>query len=135
MLFTNRYSGLITKGLGMEACCGMMTLGFGLFSCMVIILPPSTPSPGTGGSIAVNPGIYVPWKGKPQQKTKNVQIIVKFSKEKVWRRAYVVNNRGADFLVGVINIVNAASSRLSIGVEHMKLAAKKVTAMFSRADK
>lgn len=90
---------------------------------------------GGGGSIAAHPGIYVPWKGKPQQRKKSVQIVVKFSKDQVWRRAYVIDSRGADMLVKVINIVNAATVRLSVAVSHIQRAARRVTAVFSRTDK
>lgn len=134
MLFNNKYSGLITNGLGMPACCGMITMGFGLFSCIVIVTEPPVTG-GGGGSIVVQPGIYVPWKGKPPARTKNVQIIVKFSKDQTWRRSYVVSSRGADFLVKVMNVVNAASARLFVGVERLKHAARRVTAVFARTDK
>lgn len=134
MLFTNKYSGLITKGLGMPACCGLLTMGFGLFSCIVIVTEPPDAG-GGGGSYAVEPGIYVPWKGKTRQKTKNVQIIVKFSKEHTWRKAYVVSSIRADMIVKAINIVNAATQRLQVGVQHLKHATRRVTAVFGRGDK
>jgi hypothetical protein len=135
-LFKNSYSGLITKGLGMPACCGMLTMGFGLFVCKIeVIVPPEGGSGGGGGSFAVHPGIYVPWPKKVSAKTKQVQITVKFKERPAWRRAYVIDSAKADIVVKVINIVNAVSSRVTVGVNQMRHAVKRVTAVFTRRDK
>jgi hypothetical protein len=95
-----------------------------------------TPPGGGGGSFAVAPGVYVPWVNKPDCKDKVVLITVKFPENKVWRKSYVVDCRKADILVRVIDVVNAATRRLTVGVNHVKHAARRVTAMFkSNADK
>lgn len=135
-LFKNSYSGLITKGLGMPACCGLLTMGFGVFFCTVEVITPPPPGGGGGGSIAIKPGVHVPWRPKQiKGKTKTVQITVKFSKDRAWRRAYIVNNVRADILVKVINVINSTASRFSVGVNRVRQVTKQVTAVFRRSDK
>ena len=56
-LFKRSYSGLITGGLGMPACCGLLTMGFGLFRCKIeVVDPPHPPSGGGGGGGGHIPG-------------------------------------------------------------------------------
>lgn len=131
-LFKNSYSGLITKGLGMPACCGLITMGFGLFFCKIEVIEPPPEGGSGGGSFATHPGIMVPFRTKIQQKTKNVQITVKFSKKQAWRRSYVVTTRKADIVVKVINIVNAVTSKLTVGIDRVRQATKRVTAVFNK---
>jgi hypothetical protein len=133
-LFKHTYSGLITNGLGMPACCGMLTVGFHLFRCKIEVLePPVVPGGGGGGGgmVVTQPGIYVPWKPKPKA-PKLVQITVKMSNDKVWRKAYKVSDRQADKFVRVINFVNATTARIAVGVDQIKHASKRVVAIFSR---
>lgn len=42
------YSGIITKGLGLPACAGLITMGFGVFSVTISV----TSRPGPGGYAA-----------------------------------------------------------------------------------
>lgn len=136
-IFTNNYSMLITRGLGGPACCTLLTASFGLVcGCTVQVVEPPTPG-GGGGSFAVEPGIYVPWpKANLRDCDRVVVVTVKFSPEKVWRKSYAVDVCNVNRMVKVINIVNAATRRLAVGVENVKHAARRVTALFKRgADK
>lgn len=136
MLFTNTYSGLITKGLGMPACCALLTANFGLIcGCSIAIIEPPPGGGGGGGSYAVEPGIYVPWPKKITPKSKMVLVTVKFSPEKTWRRSYVLPNTQANILVKAFNVVNSATAKMTVGVNQLKLATKRVTALFKRDDK
>lgn len=139
-LFNNTYSGLITKGLGLPACVGLITMGFGLFKATIeVIIPPTPPtgggSGGGGGSFAVHPGIYVPWPKKVTPKTRMILITVKMGGDKTWRRSYTVDNTRAAIAVKVVNLVNATSQKLAVGVEHLKTALVRVTAFFKDEDK
>jgi hypothetical protein len=131
-LFTNNYSLLITKGLGGPACCAILTAGFGLVcGCTIQVVEPPDGG-GGGGSYAIEPGIYVPWPKKIPAKSKTVFISVKFSETKRWSRSYVLDAVRADMVVRAINVANAATRKLSVGVENVKHAARRVTALFKR---
>lgn len=135
-LFNNTYSGLITKGLGMPACCGLITMGFGLFKCTIeIIIPPTPGAGGGGGSFAVHPGVYVEWPKKLTPRTRMVLVTVKFSEDKVWRHSYTVDGRRADISVKVVSMLNKTAERISVGVDSIKKAARSVTAIFRDDDK
>jgi hypothetical protein len=131
------YSGIITKGLGLPACCAMITANFGLVcGCKIqVINPPIDISGGGGGSYAVAPGIYVPWPKSVQKNTKMVLITVKFNQDKTWRQSYIISTRKADIVVRVIGIVNAMTAKLQVGVRQLKHAARKVTAAFTNRNK
>jgi hypothetical protein len=135
-LFNNTYSGLITKGLGMPACCGLITMGFGLFKCTIeIIIPPQPPSGGGGGgSYAVHPGVYVEWPKKITPKTKMVLITVKMG-EKAWRHSYTVDGRKASITVKAVEFINNTTHKISVGVDAVKSATRRVTAYFKDDDK
>ncbi len=133
-LFNNTYSGLVTKGLGMPACCGLITMGFGLFKCTIeVIIPP--PSGGGGGSYAVHPGVYVEWPKKITPKTKMVLVTVKFDEKRVWRHSYTVDGRRADITVKAVKFLNKTSERIAVGVDYIKKTARRVTAVFKDDDK
>lgn len=135
-LFNNTYSGLITKGLGMPACCGLITMGFGLFKCTIeIIVPPLPPTGGGGGSYAVHPGVYVEWPKKITPRTKMVLITVKFDEKKAWRHSFTVDGRKADITVKAVEIVNKTANKIAVGVDNVKTAIKRVTARFDDDDK
>lgn len=133
-LFNNTYSGLITKGLGLPACVGLITMGYGVFSTTIeIFVPPS--SGGGGGSFAVHPGVYVQWPKKITPRTKMVLVTVKFGEDKVWRHSYAVDGRKADISVNVVNFLNATMDRIVVGVDNVKKFIKSVTAVFKDDDK
>lgn len=134
-LFNNTYSGLVTKGLGMPACCGLITMGFGLFKCTIEVIIPPPSGGGGGGSYAVHPGVYVEWPKKLTPKTKMVLVTVKFSEDKVWRHSYTVDGRKADISVKAVNFLNTTMERISIGVDKIKKAARSVTTLFKDDDK
>lgn len=131
-IYKKAYSGLITKGLGGSACCGLVTLGFGLFSCVIGVYEP--PFIGGGGSYPIQPGIYVPWRPKHQSSVKTIQITIKIptpSKQKVWRKAYTVAASKADLVVRAINIANAAMVRLHVGINDVKHVTRRILTTFT----
>lgn len=134
-LFKHSYSGLITRGLGMNsACCGLITMGFHVFKCTIeVVAPPAVG--GGGGSYVVEPGIYVPWPKKITKKTRMVQITVKYREQHTWRRSYILQGIRASMIVRIVDVVNAASSKLSVGIDKLKHAKKRVTAIFRSSDK
>lgn len=136
-LFNHSYSGLITGGLGFPATCSMLTLGFGLFICSIEVITPPVENAGGGGggSYAVHPGVYVPWPKKITPKTKMVLITVKFSKDRAWRHSFTLDGRRADFTVKAVDIVNATTQRIAVGVDNVKTSIKRVTAHFDDDDK
>lgn len=134
-LFKHTYSGLITRGLGLPACCGLITMGFHVFKCTIEVFTPPTPSDGGGGSYAVEPGIYVPWPKKITKKTRMVQITVKYREQHTWRCSYILQGIRASIIVRIVDVVNAASSKLSVGIDKLRHAKKRVTAIFRSSDK
>ena len=131
-LFKNTYSGLITGGLGLPACCGMITLQFHVFKCTIAVIPGAP----IGGSTPVTQGgFYVPFPKKMTQTTKQVLITVKFSRDHVWRKAYVVDNYKADIIVKIFNIINTITNNFNVGVNTIKHKYKQVTAIFTKVDK
>lgn len=135
-LFTHNYSSIITKGLGSPACCSLIVASFSLTGmCNVEIVVPTpitypTANIGGGGG-----GFLVPFPKDLQQQTKMVLITVKFTPDKVWRKSYVVDSDKADILVKVMNFGNKAKDNISIGIEHIKTATKRVVAIFTPDDK
>mgnify|MGYP003553949341 FL=1 len=131
-IFTTPYSPLITGGLGTSACCGLLLGGMGAWQCFVGITPPPVGG-GGGGSIAVHPGIYVPWP-KAQLYKKNTRAIVVTVriKEKKWTKSYLIDQKRANVAVKAINFVNKTSAALSVGVTSVQRVARKVTAVFTK---
>lgn len=131
-LFTNTYSGLITKGLGLPACCGMITMAFSLFVCTVNVtpVPPAPGGGGGGGSYAVFPDIYKPYEGTARKEKRIVTISVKFNDKFTWRQAYTLSMQKASVVVKAIDIVNAATHKMSVAVTGLKRASRGVFARF-----
>lgn len=130
-LFTNTYSGLITKGLGLPACCGMITMAFTLFVCTVNVTPVPIPgSGGGGGSYAVFPDIYKPYEGTARKEKRIVTISVKFNDKFTWRRAYTLSMQKATVIVKAIDIVNAVTRRMQVSISGLKRVSRSVFARF-----
>lgn len=128
-LFKNSYSGLITGGLGMPACCGMITMGFSVFKCKIeIVTPKPPPNIGGGGPYVAN-GFYIPMTKQLTHTTKLVQITVTY-KDKTWKKAYVVDRVKAKIAVRAVDFINAVRHRIEIGVNAFKRARHQVTAVF-----
>lgn len=131
-IFTTAYSPLITGGLGTSACCGLLIGGLGAWQCFVGITPPPGGG-GGGGSIAVHPGVYVPWP-KAQLRKKNTRAIVVTVRihEKKWTKSYLIPEKRAKIAVTAINFVNKATVALSVGVSSIYRTARKITAVFNK---
>ena len=131
-LFKHSYSGLITGGLGMPACCGLITMGFHVFKCKIeIVTPPPSGGGGAGGGPYVANGFYIPMTKQLTHTTKFVMVTVTY-KDKTWKKAYVVDRIRAKIVVSAVNFINAARSRIEIGVSTIKRVQRRVTAAFKR---
>lgn len=124
-----RYSGLITKGLGLPACQGLITMNFHVFKLDAHI------SGGGGGPYPIG-SQYIPYMtpangytpfgtGKvPNMKT--IDISIKFATNpKTWRKSFVVTEGQAKHIVKIINIVNRLRNKIkvsigSINISHLK---------------
>lgn len=130
-VFTKPYSPLITGGLGMSACCGLLLGGLGSFSCFVGITPPPSGGGGGGGSFPVHPSIYVPWPKSVRKKT-NTRVIVVTVKisDKKFTKNYLIPEKRTKIAVKVINFLNFTASTLTVGVNNLQRTARKVKAIF-----
>jgi hypothetical protein len=129
-LFTHRYSGLITKGLGLPACQGMLYMGFGVFNFTIRI-------GGGGGGVFVPPtttGFYVPLPKQLNKLTQTVLITVKM-REHSWRTSFIVTRGKADMIVKVINVINSSKDKINVGISSLKRYTRQITAVFKRSDK
>lgn len=127
-IFTKPWGPLITGGLGTSACCGLIIGGLGSFSCFVGITPP--PNPGTGGgSVAIHPGVMVPWPTNLKRKPNTRAIVVTVRmKDKKWTKNYLIPERRTKLAVSVIRILNVTTSKVSVGVSAVSRASKRVVA-------
>lgn len=129
-LFTHTYSGIITKGLGGPACCGLLTLGFSVFKCKIDIIPPPFVG-GGGGSFPVHEGIYVPWKPKTVRNKGQIQITVKI-KEHTWRRSYNISSKYAHTLIRISNFKDSAKTKIKLAVTNIiKRASIQIKTLFA----
>lgn len=129
-IFKNPVSGLVTKGLGMSACCGMLTVGFGLFTCRVEVIGSG------GGSFAVYPGVYRKWSPKASRiknitDAKTVRIVVKH-KSHMWDRSFVVGPRSANIVVGVVNLINRLKQVPGVVVQSIRKGAATIRTIFNK---
>lgn len=129
-LFKHSYSGIITGGLGMPACCGLLTLGFSLFRCKIEIFNPPAGG-GGGGGWSPSGGFYVPMT-KPITSTTKMVLVTVTIKDKTWRRSYVVDRYKASIVVRAVSIMNAMRDRMSVGADSFRKVTQRVTAIFKR---
>lgn len=130
-LFNNTYSGLITKGLGLPACCGMITMHFGLFKCKIEVSPPVT---GGGGGGPYPPHlIHHPARGTPTKGVINyhtprdprvtnsryIYLTLKMG-DKTFEKIFSTDDNKADKIVNMVNIVNKAKKRILITINSIK---------------
>jgi hypothetical protein len=133
-LFTNVYSTLITKGLGGDATA-IILAKFHLTTILSVIVTPPVGS-GGGGGWSPNGGFYVPLPKSMKQQTRMVLITVKINEENTWRRSYVIHTEAAaKVVIKMINFADGIKSKILIGVDQIKTAGKRVTAIFSKSDK
>ena len=128
-LFKHSYSGLITGGLGMPACCGMITMGFHVFKCKIEVVPPPVRPPNIGGGPYVANGFYIPMTKQLTHTTKMVLITVTY-KDRTWKKAYVVDRVRAAIVVKAVDFFNAARKKIEIGVSALRRVKHQVTAAF-----
>lgn len=130
------YSGLITGGLGLPACRGIIPMRFHLFAQEI----PSEPGGGSPGSYPLNPGsvqnfyqevgqpkipldtqsepYYVPMEYDPRPK-QIYKVVVQFGGRE-FEKTVILNRRGRKVLFSVLNFTNATINRINITVEKFK---------------
>ena len=131
-LFTNTYSGLITKGLGMpSACCGLLTMGFGVFKCTITVTPPLVGGGGGGPyppSMIHNPARGTPTKGFINYHTPRdprtvsnrfIHITLKMG-DKTFEKIFSTDDNNAEKVVKVVSVINKAKDRISIVINSIK---------------
>lgn len=126
-LFKHSYSGLITGGLGMPACCGLITMGFGLFRCRIEIHD----NPATHGGGTPVTGFYVPMTKPITTNTKMVLVTVRLG-QKTWRKSYVVDRFKASVIVRVVGLISTIKQKIIVGVDSIHRASQRVTAIFRK---
>ena len=110
-------------------------MGFHVFVCTIAVIPvpPGKAGGGGGGSYATNE-FLVPFPNKLKQTTRMVLITVKMG-DRSWRKSYTVLREKAEIIIRVMNFVNTVRDRMYVGVDTIKKASKRVTAVFNRKDK
>lgn len=126
-MLKHSYSGLITKGLGLPACCGLITMQFSLFRCVVEVIPVSG---GGGGAIPINTGHYTQNVKQLPHDTKNRIIKVSLSmKGHTWRQTFYTSEDRANVIVEVVSIVKRSIARMEASVVNVT---KTIQAIVSR---
>lgn len=131
-LFKHSYSGLITGGLGMPACCGLITMGFSVFKCTIeIVNPPKPPSGGGGGGhVPVGRVGSVPLTRQLHHSSKLVTVTVQYKDHK-WKKTYTVEKTRAKIVVSIVNFINKAKKHVMVGVDAVRKLKQRVAATFS----
>jgi len=131
---TNRYSGLITGGLGLPACSGLIVNTFGVTTCLTII-PIRESGGSSGGSIPLLPGeiqnFYTPVDTQVTKTNtgnlakpgiygkKIVKITVSYKKMKT-EKEFMINKEQEKMLVNILNLMNTTKSRIKITIDNLK---------------
>lgn len=117
----------------MDACCGLLTMGLGVFYCTIAVVTP-TGQGGGGGPYPTSAEFLVPFPKELKQTTRMVLITVKIG-EQSWRKSYVVQRNKAEIVLRVMNLINTAKDKMFVGVDSIKKASRRVSAVFRRTDK
>jgi hypothetical protein len=109
---------------------------FSLFGCSISLASPGNIGGGGGGSGGGSypGGFFVPLPAKTKQRTRQVLITIKI-RDKSWRRSYVVLTEVANIIIHVKNIVDTTKDKMFVGIDSIRRAAKRVTAVFKHDDK
>ena len=127
-MFKHSYSGIITKGLGMPACCGLITMQFSLFRCTIeVVIPPSA---GGGGAIPVNIGrnTHAPHQVPHDTKDRIIKISLSM-KGKTWQQTYYTSSDRADVVVKLMSIIKKSMTRIDTVVTNVS---KRVRALVTK---
>jgi len=144
--------GIITDGLGMDACKGLaITTKFNLWCGVEITVPPNLGAGHFGGgSKPLAPGeiksfykvlpkeqqpyYLTPLDYDPFVKTQHVLIKLNFGEKEI-ERDYVVSDRHARAIIKAMNIINATQSKIAVGVENLKKLAVRASAIIKNLRK
>jgi hypothetical protein len=134
-LIKNGYGGIITGGLGLPACQGMITMHFHLFTLRVE--PPPSGGGGGGGPYppSTSTGTFYTPQSRSYQHTKYVTVHIDFKNGKKWKQQYIVGTLRADIIIKVSGWINTMQSKVRVGVDNIKRAGRAVSAMFTKEDK
>ena len=121
-IFKHNYSGLITKGLGTAACCGMITMGFGVFVCEVTVIDPPPVVSGGGGLASKSTSVNIPHK-----RLKQISVHIRYKTTR-WDQLYVVTPKTADMVVEIIGQITNLRRIVSVGIDTVKRSIKRITA-------
>ena len=117
----------------MPACCGLLTMGFGVFKCKIEVITPPSGGGGGGGGYYPHPGFYVPYNRPVTDTTKIIVVTVKLKKQ-TWSKSYVVDEERAAITIKIINLLNSTRKYLQIGADAISVLRRKVTAAFTRSE-
>ena len=115
----------------MPACCGLITMGFGVFKCTVEIVIP--PHPGGGGGhvpAGHHGGYHAPMH--PHHTNKRLVVVTVRYHSHEWKKYYDVSKNRAKIIVDVINFTNTAREKIMVGVDSVRKTAQRVTAFFTK---
>lgn len=146
--FNNLYGSIITNGLGTDACCGLITMGFGLFKCTAFITPVEPPpSKGGGGGthpVASIPGvsnvpfvpqhreIYQPLTPVKSEPLRQVKLVLQLKNGKKHERYFMVGNKRADQIVKATKIINSFAKKMGIVASNIKRRFLKAKTFFNK---
>lgn len=138
--FKHSYSGLITKGLGGPACCGLLTMGFHLFFCKleIIISPTPIKEKGIGSAGSSLRDNIIPRRidQEEEEDTKQtVRFTISFKGSQPRVHEYLVSPKNAKLAVKVINTLNTTAQKISTQLSPIVNITKKVSAAFAKTDK
>lgn len=94
---------------------------------------------GSGGGpytfLQRGPGYYTLDPRYLSKSTRYITVKVEFKEGAKWRKDYVIDIDKLDVVIKIFNWVNRLKDRINVGVEHIRKAGNKVSAMFKRSDK
>lgn len=137
MIFNNRYSGLITGGLGLNACEGLLTMGFHLFHVEVKVIG-HTGGGGPWPAVPVypmanqpqHPAYYMKWDKANLVSTKLILVTIKMQ-DKKWTKQFVVETTRAKLIVKAVNFTQSTINNISATVAKFSRATKRAIAKFT----
>lgn len=132
-------SGLITGGLGLPACRGLITARFHLIGCSIEVV---VKVPGvSGGSIPFLPGqihdfyrpvdspYQVPYTFPLPTDKKKIPVTIRITfMGKITEKNYMVNQKRRDIIVNVLNLINRIKDKMSVTVTGIKRVPARITA-------
>jgi len=139
-MLNNPVGGLITKGLGLPACKGMITNQFHLscgFEFKVVVSGQGGPYPYPAWNRIENiHNFYTPTEEQPLhvplsdeanyfRKHKTITISVQYNEHTI-EKIYRVSESKAKWIVSVVNLLNATKDRITVHANNIKRVTSKI---------